>query len=372
MAKAAKIVMLRKGYSSYFAAQVPKMIMDDFINNKDMSLEQKLWAYRRGFFSSRVHVYGIDENNYKNHMPDFEYYKLHPLNGKYGSWIDDKLSMKYVLSKFNNYLPKYYFQLEEDETLRLMDCPDHIQPDIEGILQILRSDGGLALKPYSGTFGEGFFRLSYYDSTYYINTQASTLNEIKDLLSNLREYLVMEYIVSHDSIRKIYDVTPNPLRIQLIRQNNKEPKITGTFIKFGTSDSGILETLFAGGIRAGIDVNTGNIFDPYTILNNKIKRIKNHPDTNESMEIQLPHWEKIVGKIYEISDNLPQLTYIGFDVIITNEGFKVLEINSLTSIHGISHYYPYFADDYTRAYFIDKFEDRPDKFSRVLQMLYNN
>jgi glutathione synthase/RimK-type ligase-like ATP-grasp enzyme len=95
----------------------------------------------------------------------------------------------------------------------------------------------------------------------------------------------------------------------------------------------------------------------------------NHPDTNESLEISLPHWDEIVSKIQDILSYLPQLTYVGFDIVITDQGFNILEINSLTSINGISYYYPYFADEYSREYFINKFSKRPEKFKRVLEQL---
>ncbi len=361
--------MIKKGYSSYFASQIPRMVIDDLFQGKNVSLKMKIWAYRRGFLSSKASIYRINETNFKDQLPDFEYHKLHPLNGRYSKWIDDKLSMKYVLSPFNDYLPKYYFQLEENGILRLMDCPDGFSPTTDGILALLRREGNLALKLYSGTRGEGFYRLSYKDDDYFLNAKKTDETSMKSLMSALKGYLITEYIVSHDTIKKIYDMTPNTLRLQAIRNINKKPRIIGSFIRFGTSDSGILETPLAGGVLAGIDINNGKIIEPNIICENDLKRIQYHPDTGETMEIKLPNWDDMVLKINEILDYLPQLTYVGFDIVITNEGFKILEINSLTSIRGISYYYPYFADEYAREYFIGKFRERPHKFRRILKQL---
>jgi len=362
-------MMIKKGYSSYFASKLPKMIIDDFVQSKSVSLKMKIWAYRRGFLSSKANIYEINETNFRDHLPDFEYYKLHPLNGRYSKWIDDKLSMKYVLSPFSDYLPKYYFQLEENEILRLMDCPDGISPTIDGILSLLQKEGNLALKLYSGTRGNGFYRLSYHDGDYFLNTEKADKASVNNLLSVLKGYLITEYIVSHDIIKKIYEKTPNTLRLQLVKNIDKKPRIIGSFIRFGTSNSGILETPLAGGVLAGININNGKIFEAIIICDNNLKHLKYHPDTGETMEIQLPNWDNMVLKIKEILEYLPQLTYVGFDVVITNRGFKILEINSLTSIHGISYYYPYFADEYAREYFIAKFQERPDKFRRILKQL---
>lgn len=364
-----KRILTKAGYSAYIRSKVITVFLNDLLYTKEISFKQKIWAYNRGFLSSRVKTYGINELNYKSHMPDFDYYKLHPINGSYSTWIDDKLSMKYMLNPFNEYLPEYYFQLDENEILKLMDCPINIDPNISGIIKLIQEKGSIALKLIYGSLGEGFYKLSYLEDNYYINDKQVKYRDIEILLSNLKGYLVTEYITSHDALRKIYDVTPNTLRVQLIKNINEKPKIVGSLIRFGTKKSGILETPLAGGVRAGVDIKSGKIFNPHIISNQSLKEYKQHPDTNRELEIVLPKWEEIKLKVEEISNYTPQLSYLGFDIIITNQGFKIIEINSLTSIAGISYYYPFFENEYSKHFFITKFEERPDKFKRILTTL---
>src|SRR5690625_4751802 len=101
-----------RGYSAYFAPKVVKETINDFRNTKNVSFNKKIWSYKRGFFSGNIERYGLNEENYRDYMPDFEYYKLHPINGKYGKWIDDKMTVKYILRPFNEFLPEYYYLLE--------------------------------------------------------------------------------------------------------------------------------------------------------------------------------------------------------------------------------------------------------------------
>ncbi|WP_164997901.1 sugar-transfer associated ATP-grasp domain-containing protein [Methanolobus psychrotolerans] len=364
-----KMMIIMRGYSPYFASKVPKMFIKDLTSNNDIPLKQKIWAYQRGFLSSRTNTYRINELNYRNHMPDFDYYNLHPINGIYSEWIADKLKIKYILSSFDEYLPKYYFQLEDDEILRLMDCPSDIDSNMNGILELLKKEGNLALKSISGSLGEGFYKLSYIDDVFYINAKACDMNDVETLYYSLKGYLITEYINAHDSIRKIYDITPNTVRIQVIRDKNKEPKIIGSFIRFGTQQSGVLETPLAGGIIAGIDLKDGKTFDPNVVINHNLQSITLHPDTNENLEIIIPKWSEIKSKIEEISSYIPQLTYLGFDIIVTNEGFKIIEINSLTAPTVISYYYPLFAEEYSREYFIAKFQKRARHFKSILKRL---
>ena len=368
LARLVYLFMRPLGFKGHSASLAFKSMKKDFLN-RNVPITKKLWAWRRGFTGTRVHTYGIDEFNYKNHIPDFDYYKLHPINGKYSRWIDDKLTMKYILSPFNDYLPKYYFQIDDGEILKLMDCPEDVLPDIDGIINLLKRNGNLALKPLSGSLGAGFYKATYKEDVFYVNTKKISLHELKSILSNLNGYLVTEYIVAHDNIRKIYDVTPNTVRVQLIRDKNKESKIIGSFIRFGTEESGVLESPTAGGIIAKVDISDGYVNEAYTILNDRLIKLYCHPNTKQSIELTLPFWDLIKSKIYYISNYLPQLNYLGFDIIITHDSFKIIEINSLTSTTVLPYYYPLLKDEYSKEFFKRKFSDNPNKFKRILKLI---
>lgn len=366
--KLLQIILRPLGFKGYSVSLTYNALKRDILN-KDIPLSTKLWAWRRGFTGTRVYTYGIDESNYKIHMPDFDYYKLHPINGKYSSWIDDKLTTKYILSPFNEYMPKYYFHIKEGELLRLMDCPEDINSDIDGIIDLIKRDGDLALKLLAGSLGAGFYRLTYKNDNFYVNTKETSLTELKKIIESLKGYLVTEYITSHKEIRKIYDVTPNTLRVQVIRDKNKNPEVIGSHIRFGTKKSGVLETPTAGGIIAKVNISNGYVSEANIILNSELESLENHPDSGSSFKFNLPMWDFIVEKIYLICDYVPQLNYLGFDIIITESGFKIIEINSLSALRALPYYYPFFKNDYCREFFIRKFKENPKYFKRVLKML---
>ena len=99
------------GYSSFFAKAAVSNRYEDFFKNKNTTLAQKLWAQKRGFLSDRISFYGLTENNYRDYLSDFDYYRLHPINGPYSKWIDDKLTFRYLLAPFSSYLPEYYYHI---------------------------------------------------------------------------------------------------------------------------------------------------------------------------------------------------------------------------------------------------------------------
>lgn len=228
----------------------------------------------------------------------------------------------------------------------------------------------MALKLLSGSSGKGFYRLTYKDEIFYVNGVEIDGAGLKELISNLKGYLITEYIIAHEKIRKIYNVTPNTLKILLLRDQNKLPEITGGFMRFGTEQSELFETTAAGTIFTGVNLENGKIFNPMRFTNN-LENLLIHPDTGEELLIMLPNWGKAIGIIYEISECLPQLSYLGFDIIITDLGFKIIEINSLSALTFLPYYSPFFENDYSRRFFLKKFKNNHKLYRKVIDNLSN-
>jgi hypothetical protein len=80
-------------------------------------------------------------------------------------------------------------------------------------------------------------------------------------------------------------------------------------------------------------------------------RIERHPDSGESFDIQIPRWEQITDKLEQICRDYPQLRYWGFDVAVTEDSFKILEINSLSGLMAAQCKEPLIKDPKTREVF---------------------
>ena len=108
--------------ASYYTGHI---ISDLFVNEEKLSLKQRIWTLRRGFWADKLNFYQLTEDNYRDYLSDFDYYRMHPLNkGGYSRWIDDKLTFKYILSKYNEFLPEYYAEIDLGGNIAwLMDYP---------------------------------------------------------------------------------------------------------------------------------------------------------------------------------------------------------------------------------------------------------
>lgn len=347
-------IMQKRGYDPYMA-QVFLDTMKEDLKNNNTTFVQKVWAYKRGFFSDKIESYNLNDDNYKSYLSDFEYLKMYPLNNQYKMWIDDKLTTKYILSsKFKDIMPEYYYEInEKGKIIKLTDCPLKYETEIEDIIQLLKDKKALAVKLIAGSLGKGFYKCIYQNNNFFVNDEKIDKNQLKELLSKLKGYIITEFLTPNEELAKIYPHTANSLRVMLINPDGDNPIIPNAFIRFGRSNIGPIDNASSGGIFAIVDVDTGE-YSKGKILNkqtNKLEKMEVHPDTNIKINGTLPYWEDIKNKLYEMSRYIPQLSYLGLDVVITNEGFKILEINSHQDIKYIQYYYPLLKDNKASQYY---------------------
>lgn len=304
----------------------------DLFERNGIPLDQKIWAYRHGFLSYRLPQYGITPENHEQFISDFEYRWLRHINRKYKYWLEDKISIKYVASDFNEFLPAYYFHTSRGpagtQVVCMMDCPPDLDPTLDSVLTLARREGVLALKPDEGSHGDGFYRLEYKDGGYFLNGEAASESEVLDILADpSNEYLITEFIEMHPVLAEIYPKSVNTIRMIVFKRDGVTPTIGNAYLRIGSEKSGYVDNTAQGGMFAQIDVETGRYGNAQVLEGGRVRPQPRHPDTGVLIEGQLPNWELAKREVLAIAESMPQLEYLGFDVAITSDGIKLPEIN---------------------------------------------
>ena len=321
------------------------------LTKKGASLSDKYWCLSHGFTVSSFNLYGHEnlKKNYRDYLSERQYLKLHPLNGAFSVWIDDKLTLKHMFSRFDTYLPEYYFHIEGSSVVRQANCPETVHGhDFQAILALLREKKILAAKQLWGSCGTGFYRLEYIDSEYYVTGKKISENDLLSLLRSLKHYVITEYIRNHNSIAAIWPDATNTLRIMMATVDS-EPVLMRSFIRFGNAKSNGVDNAHAGGIEAIVDEDKGRVLFAVSLdADGYATRITNHPDSGAPFDIEITYWDEIVRVCERICRTYPELRYWGFDVAITQDGFKILEINSLPGLMAAQMKMPLLKDEKTR------------------------
>ena len=304
----------------------------DLMQRNGIPLRTKFWAYRNGFLSYRIPQYGITPGNRLQFISDLEYRWLRHINKKYKYWLEDKISIKYVASEFNECLPAYYFYTSQqggsNHVVPMMDCPAGYEPSFSEILRLARELGTLALKPDEGSHGEGFYRLTFESGGYTLNGEPATEADVLGILSNPEnQYLITEFIEMHPEIARMYPHSVNTIRMIVFKMDGVTPEIGNAYLRVGSSKSGFVDNTAAGGMLAEIDPESGRFGNAQWLERGRVETCRVHPDTGVLIEGVIPDWERAKQQVLAIAESLPQLEYLGFDVAITAQGIKLPEIN---------------------------------------------
>lgn len=347
----------RRGFREYMLAVWMNTVKDDLLHTKDTTLKQKIWAWRRGFPSYRIDQYGLNESNYRDVLSDYEYAWLNRINNSYQKWINDKLTMRYVLDSVKEYLPEYYFFVGTRNNRPyikiLQDCPeDCMTASVDGIIAVLREKKKLVFKPNAGTHGDGFYKIEYKDGQILVNEKVNTEEEFARIIYGQKStYVITDYIEMHPDLKKIYPGSVNTIRVMVLNQSCDNPKITHAYMRIGSSKTGFTDNVGYGGICCYIDKDKGYFYGGEALNNHKFTPCEVHPDTGERIEGYLPDWQRVMKGIVAISACMPQLEYLGYDIALTEDGFKIIEIN----IHQDLHKYVKYPDE-VKAFFNKKLE----------------
>lgn len=337
------------GMDHRWAGMFVKKLRDDENAFPVEDMEVKKWALQRGFYPGRVELYGLNEENYMNYVPDYQYFMLHPMNNHFLKWLD-KTTLKYVLNSngCESTMPEYYVYVENDLCgggfTYLMDCPEDIEKNEDFLWNLLQKKRIIAMKPNSGTSGGlGFIKLEMRGDEIFENNKPIDMARFEEIRDTMRNYIITEYAQQHKDLAEVWPDSECTLRV-IMCKNAKEDKYSPakwscavSYARFGTSTNGGASNLSSGGVGVGFDFETGKYRD-FCIRYKRFTpdgkwMLEKHPDTGaEWKKMGLPNWSYVRSQISNLCQHVSSLDYLGLDIIITENGMKLCEINSHPAI----------------------------------------
>lgn len=344
------------------AYELAEAFLEDY-KEKKLPVSEIYLAHKEGFRVESWVLYELDAVKCKRYLSDARYFSLHPVNGEYTDWLDDKLTLKYLChgTQLGRYMPDYYYQLDENgNVLCLMDCPKTTaEATIEDIADLLQQKGALAIKLISGTFGRGFYKAEFREDTYFLNGEAMNRVSFCDYISSLRSYLITEFLFPHSSFDRYCTESPSNVRYAMGRVDGIPRMLTGG-VGIETKKTHTAQRYNEGHVWCYLDhdgyYKNGEILDEESFKNMVIDY---HPDTGARLEGRIPHWEEIVEATELFFKHFPQIDYMGFDFVVTSdERVKILEINTLSSLDVFQNHVFSAFDTPAGAFFQDQIEKK--------------
>lgn len=294
------------------------------------------------------------------YLSDYDYYKVWPINSWSRIWINDKLTLKYMLygTEYNDFMPQYYFYSASDGLKMLMDVPPMEGNINTQFLELLKRVKEYACKPNNGTESRGFVRLSYENACFCINGEAKSESEILKFIEENPNYIFTEYLRPSYEFER-YSKQIHTLRVVTINQNGYNPQIVFGYLRFPNDTSGeanynILDVKEKYNLYTYVDLENGKFLNSIKVYVDHVVPTDIHPDTGIELKGFLPGYANLKERILGIAKLFSNLEYMGFDIGVTKAGYKIMEINSHPGISATQIAVPMYSNPILKKYFKGK------------------
>ncbi len=328
----------------------------DYYADTGIDRKEKEWYYRRGIPTFKIKYYGMTKENYNDYISEYDFYNAkNYIASQFVKWYDYKLTTYYLLGAYKEYMPRHYFFIRKG-TLLPMDIDLRKSGSFEDIRAILKQ-GPIALKACTGGHGKGFYKIELRGEQYFINNQQTEEKDLRSLIASLDDYILTDFNVPHKVFRDACgEESFAILRPVVVFDEQDGPQITSILFRLGTSQTGLVSD-YDGCINCGVDLETGKIFHPMIRSGDKEgivigTPISSHPDTGVDLEtVTVPHFDELVEIVHKISAYLSMTPYLVMDIIPTDSGFKILEINSHGQVKHAEPFFPFRKNKYNLKVF---------------------
>jgi hypothetical protein len=187
-----------------------------------------------------------------------------------------------------------------------------------------------------------------------VNGRIATADELHSLLGGLDRYIATAFVEQAEYARRIHSPTTNTLRV-LTLVDDAGPFVANVVHRFGTSRSYPIDNFHQGrgGICADVNVPAATLGKALS-LGAHHERICHevHPETGSQIEgVSIPGLPWALEGVLEAARCFPEATCVGWDLVITDKGYSVIEANAPPGIVVSQAHGPLLAHPRVAAYF---------------------
>ncbi len=312
---------------------------------------RRLAAWRRGFLGESSLLYELGSNDPRLYVSDYARFVRSPMINFGGSnpVLNDKLLFHYAMQSLAAPVPRIYGIVQRGVTW--IDPPASFDTS-EGVIGLLRRGLELVLKPVDGGAGRGVYVISLEDGRMRMGGAEIDDAFVTRLLKS--GTLIQQRVRQGAYAARIYPDTTNTLRILTMWDYARdEPFIARAVHRFGTAKSGPVDNWTQGGLNANVNVGAGALERVVGFPSaGKLEWRTDHPDTGAQITgAVIPNWDAMTSELLRVSAGLPRIHYVGWDVLVGDDDFFLIEGNSYPALGVVQVHEPLLTDPRVRAFY---------------------
>ena len=140
----------------------------------------------------------------------------------------------------------------------------------------------------------------------------------------------------------------------------RDPFIAASYIRFACGSDQVANYAISGGagefsgLFVDVDVQTGAYGNGKLVSKIETLYVSAHPESGASLEGSIDEWDDVLDLVFSVAKRLRPLEWMGFDIGLTSDGPKIMEINSHPGLHYVQAFAPLLADPRVADYFAEK------------------
>lgn len=307
-----------------------------------------LWA--RGFLSESGVIYNCSGTSLDDYVPDTARFIRAPEIQIRGGYLVDDKAVFWAVFGLCVPVPRLVAEIRRGVVTVFGQQTARLGPN-----EFVQTMGDVVIKPKGGGGGAGILVMRKQgEGNWMVNGQGRSQTQIGELLAGLDRYIVTEFVQQAQYARAIYPQTTNTLRILTMIDPDSGSSFLATAVhRFGTQRSGPADNWTRGGLSARVELETGVLGRGATYPFHSVVQWRDrHPDTGEQIAgITIPHWRDIVACLRRAAERFSFIPYLGWDVVVTDDAFVVIEVNSNTDVNLLQVHGPLMSDARVRRFY---------------------
>lgn len=298
---------------------------------KKLYLKNNPAFFMMGFLSESQNIYPLNFKNSRNYLSNYQQMKTGKINGAAAYWLNNKLEFSELIKDV----------IKVPESLALVNhgrfySYSEKMKDLEDLEGYLRSNINYKIvhKPIFGAEGKGVSIIKWQKNQIYMNGEVIDKTNLKQYIMDSENYFLSEYIQQSHFSNNLFAKSLNTIRLlTMIDPKSKKAFVAASSQRVGTNESMPTDNFRRKGLSVAIDMESGSLGKATRLgRNGQLEWYENHPDTQIQLTgQQIPNWSKLKEKIEDVADFIYEkkgIKYVGWDLVITEDGYEVLEGNS--------------------------------------------
>lgn len=310
-----------------------------YLRSSAVPLGVRLGMWRRGFLSESLTIYRLaDPAQASPYLSDYRRYaRAWGVNRPFEHVLDDKLVFWGLLSHLSPHVAPVTGLVRDGLLFRLgMGGPEG--RGAEGLDALGGLGAKLVLKPLKASGGLG---VAVYerraDGRHLLDRAPVTPDGLRAAVGR-GTFIVCPFVEQAAYARQIFPEVANTVRLlTLYDDERQEAFVAAAAHRFGARSGGaVVDNWVQGGLAAGVDLATGVLGAACAFpRRGRLEPRPAHPDTGAPIEgVRIPGWEAVRDGVAALASRLPFLPYVGWDVIVTDDGgFAIIEGNNRPAVN---------------------------------------